>query len=241
MKRKVFLCLLIVLGIFFCFPTGSSAENMNSDSYQIQFGNFNITSGKKSSGSYTVTDTVGQTAPGQFGQNGFVVKSGFQYIYTIGTFAFSISNTLIDLGELTPGSFSTGSTVLTVSAKGAGGYTVTAYENAPLTRSTGGATIPDTTCDSGCNQATATLWTNPTNVGFGYNMSGNDIPAAFINASYFKQFADYSSNEPPQVVMSSPSVGKNRQATVTFKATIGGNQTAGTYENKIVFIATPGY
>lgn len=241
MKKGVFLSICIFLLLFLCFPTGSRADNMSSDSYQIQFGNFNITSGKKSSGSYTVTDTVGQTAPGQFGQNGFVVKSGFQYIYTIGTFAFSISNTLIDLGELTPGSFSTGTTMLTVSAKGAGGYTVTAYENAPLTRLSAGATIPDTTCDSGCDQTTATLWTNPSNVGFGYNMSGNDIPVAFVNTSYFKQFADYSNDEPPQVVMSSPAVGKNRQATVTFKATVGGNQPAGTYENKIIFIATPGY
>lgn len=241
MRTRFLIITTIIVVLLITSVSYVSADNMNSDSYTLQFGNFNITSGSKTSGSYKITDTVGQTAPGQYGENGFVVKSGFQYIYTIGTFGFSLSNTIIDLGILTPGSFSTGTTVLTVSAKGAGGYNVIAYENNPLTHPPSLETIPDTSCDSGCTEAIATLWTDPTNDGFGYNMSGNDIPTEFINTSYFKQFADFSSDEPGQVVMSSTDVQTNRQATVTMKATVDGNQPAGTYENAITFIAIPGY
>lgn len=73
---------LLVSAIFLltCAKT-VSADNMSSDSYYLQFGTFNMTSGTKTSGSYQVTDTVGQTGPGFYGGSGQDVKSGFQYIY----------------------------------------------------------------------------------------------------------------------------------------------------------------
>lgn len=201
-----------------------------------------MTAGKKTSGTYTVTDTAGETAVGQYSSSGYLVRSGFQYIYTIGRFTFSITNTIVDLGTLTPGTFQTGSSTLSVSAKGAGGYTVTAHESYPLKIPSAGTTIPDTTCDSGtCTEGTAAVWTNPVKPGFGYNISGNDVPAAFVDATYFKQFANYSTNEPPQIVMSNPATVKNRQATVTYKAAVLGSQANGIYENHITYIATPGY
>ena len=65
---------------------------MSSADYMIQFGNINMTSGTKTGGPYKITDTVGQTAPGRYGTTGYLVRAGFQYIYTIGTFSFSLSN-----------------------------------------------------------------------------------------------------------------------------------------------------
>jgi len=231
---------VIFLGCIAAIP--QVFANMSSNSYAIQYNNVNMTSGEKSSSSYTVTDTVGQTAAGRYSSSGYLVRSGFQYMYTIGQFSFSISNTMINLGLLTPGSFNTATTTLTISAKGAGGYQITAFENYPLKIVGTSTTIPDTTCDAGtCNEGTAGVWTNTSIPGFGYNMSGTDIPAAFINSTYFKQFANLSNNEPAQVVMSNTGVVKNNQATVTYKAGISGGQTAGNYENNIVYIATPGY
>ncbi|MBI5151092.1 MAG: hypothetical protein HZA34_00800 [Candidatus Pacebacteria bacterium] len=233
----------IVLGlIFFVFFLPKASANMSSNSFIIQFNNLNMTSGSKTSSSYKVTDTVGQNAPGKYGTTGYIVKAGFQYIYTIGNFSFSISNTMINFGLLTPNTFATGTTTLTVSAKGAGGYTVTTYENYPLKKIGTSATIADTTCNAGtCTEGTAGVWTDATKPGFGYNMTGSDIPAAFVDATYFKQFANYSQNEPPQTIMSNAGVVKNRQATVTYKVAVSGNQTAGNYENNITYIATPGY
>lgn len=236
------ICATVCAGALSLFPIKHVLANMSSNSYLIQYNNVNMTGGKKSSSSYSVTDTVGETAAGRYSSAGYLVRSGFQYIYTIGNFSFSISNTMINLGQLTVGSHNTGTTALTVSAKGAGGYQVTTYENYPLKIVGTSTAIPDTTCDAGtCTEGTAAVWTNASIPGFGYNMTGTDIPAAFVNSTYFKQFADYSSNEAPQVIMSSAGVVKNHQATVTYKAGISGTQAAGNYENNITYIATPGY
>jgi hypothetical protein len=218
------------------------AVNMESSSYRLQFTNLNMTSGSKSSTNYKILDTVGQTAPGEYSSTGFIVKAGFPYIKTIIAFAFTISDLSIDFGTLTPGSPSTQTNTLTVSAGGAGGYSVTAYENHPLKLQTSSTAIPDTTCDANdCDQTTAGVWSQTTTYGFGFNMSGNDVPADFVDSTYYRQFADDSAAESAQTVMSSSSVGQNRTATVTYKANVSSSQAAGDYENSITFIATPAY
>lgn len=218
------------------------AETMQSNSYQIQFGNFNMTSGTKSSSSYNLTDTVGQTAAGQFTGDGYLVKSGFQYIYPFGEFSFSLSKLTIDFGEITPGTFKTATHQVDVSVIGAGGYSVTVFENHPLRLQSGTSTIPDTTCDNGlCTEETAESWTNPANVGFGFNASGDDVVADFVSANYFRQFADLASAELPQTIMAANSVQSNRTATITYKVTPSGDQPAGLYETQVVFSAIPTY
>ncbi len=223
----------------------AKAEQMRSNSYEIQFGNFNMTAGEKSSASYNVTDTVGQTGAGPFGSYGsssYFVGSGFQYIYQIDDFSFQISQVAVDLGTLIANTHNTASHNLTITTRGAGGYAVYAYELHPLRHSNGVATIPDTTCNAGtCSETTAGVWTTQTVAGFGYNMSGNDVPAAFVDSTYFKQFADNSTAEAMQAVMSSSNIASNRTATVTYKAGVTGLQAAGNYQTGVVYVAVPGY
>lgn len=234
-------CFLIAL--YLLLPARLLAvDRMESNSYKIRWPNLNMTSGSKSSTNYNVLDTIGQTAPGEYDSAGYIVKAGFPYIKTIIPFSFTISDLSIDFGTLVPQVLATQTNTLTVSSGGAGGYRVTAYESSPLTWQSGAATIPDTTCNAGtCSETTAGVWTDTTKYGFGYNMAGNDVPAAFINSTYYKQFADASAAETPQTVMSSTNVGANRTATVTYQANVSSLQTAGDYENSIVFIATPTY
>lgn len=237
---------ITVLGACFLLLVSSArAERLESDSYVIQFGNFNVTSGEKESTSYKVTDTVGQTFAGPFGQYGsssYFIGAGFQYIYQIDTFAFSISAVDIDLGLLTPGIHNSASNVLTITTKGAGGYTVYAYELHPLRHSGGTTDIPDTTCDNGlCTEATATPWTNQNIPGFGFNAAGADVPADFVDATYFRQFADYESAEIMQPVMTDTTIAKNEQATITYKAGVSGLQAAGNYQTGVVYVAVPGF
>jgi len=221
-------------------PT-ARAETLISPNYTIRMGNFNITSGLKSSASYNLTDTVGQTVAEYFSSAGYHVKAGFQYIYTLYDFSFSISSLAVNLGALTPNTFTTGSHTLTVSAPGQG-YSVSAYETSKLKKSGSSDTIPDTTCDSGpCTETSATVWTTPTNNGFGYNLTGNDIAADFLGATYFRPFPDDSLSESPATVMTTTSAGKNRIATVTYKVSPSGTQPAGSYSTQIVYIATPVY
>ena len=131
---------------------------------------------------------------------------------------------------------------LTITTKGAGGYTIYAYEQNPLTHSNGTNIIPDTTCNAGtCTQAIAGVWTNQNIPGFGFNVVGNDVATDFLDSTYFRQFADNSSAEDMQVIMNNSNIVKNSQGTITYKVGIDGNTTAGNYQTGIVYVAVPGY
>jgi hypothetical protein len=241
-KSIVFITILSLFLISFRLV---NAERLESDTYVITFGNFNVTSGEKSSASYNVTDTVGQTGAGPYGEYGsstYFVGSGFQYIYQIDNFSFQISKTLVDLGELDVNTHVSDSHTLTITTRGAGGYSVYAFEEHPLRQVQGSQEIADTTCDSGaCTHTSAAVWTNQSIAGFGYNMSGNDIPSNFIDNTYFKNFANNEASDPMQIVMSSNNIANQRASTVTYKAGIGGLQASGNYETSIVYVAVPGY
>lgn len=238
---RYFIALLLLTFTFSLSPSLTYAQStMDSASYKIRLGNFNMTSGTKTSASYNLTDTVGQIAAEFFSSTGYHVKAGFQYIYTLYDFSFTISSLAINLGSQTPNAFSTASNTLTVTAPGQG-YSVTAYETGRLTSSSG-ATIPDTTCDSGtCTETAAGIWTTPTNNGFGYNATGNDVATDFTSSSYFRPFPDFSLSEVPATVMTTAAAGKNRLATITYKLSPSSSQAAGDYSTQIIYIATPVY
>lgn len=217
---------------------------MDSTQYRIQFGNVNIGSKDSTSAGYNLGVTMGQDAAGEFNSTGYTVKAGFQYLHSIIPFAFTVSDTHIDLGTLTPNTFSTATTNLKVSFGSAGSYEVTAQEQHTLQTLNGLQSIPDTNCDSGdpCNTpSTAKVWTNTSRYGFGYNMSGDDIPADFSNSTYYRPFNDRSISDLPIVVMTSVNVGKDRQSTMTMKVNVSGAQPAGLYQTIIDFVATPSY
>ncbi len=219
------------------------AVSMESPRFKIESVNTSIAAGEKSSGSYKLSDTLGQLAAGEFSSTGYVVQAGFQYLHSIIPFRFSVSNININLGTLVPNTPSTATTTLTVYFGAAGQYQVTAAEISPL-KTLSGNTIPDTSCDGGsetCTESVAKNWTSNSAYGFGYNMSGDDIPTDFSSSSKFRPFADLSASENPVVVMSSNNVGKNRQATMTFKVNISPVQQIGSYQTVINFVATPSF
>lgn len=247
-KIRIFPCLIITLFMTTVFLSSvllAKAENLRSDSYIIQFGNFNITAGRKGSESYNLTDTVGQTGAGPFGQYGsssYFVGSGFQYIYQIENFNFKISDLNIDLGLLTPGIHNTDTNQISITTRGGGGYKIYAYELHPLKHETGLVQIDDTTCDNNdCDETQAGAWVNENIPGFGFNIDGNHVPSDFLNTNYFRQFADNSLNEDAQIVMSSNNIANNEIGTITYKAGVSGSLASGKYQTGIVFIAVPGF
>ena len=239
---RYFLAIFVTASLWYCvIPTAHAQTSMDSSNYRIRLGNFNITSGFKSSASYNLTDTVGQIAAEFFSSAGYHVKAGFQYIYTLYNFSFSISALAINFGSLPLNTFTTASHTLTVSAPGHG-YSVTAYETTKLKRPSTSDAIPDTTCDAGtCTETSAGIWTTATNNGFGYNLTGDDIASDFISSSYFRPFPDLSLGESPATIMTTTAAGKNRLATVTYKVSPNATQAAGDYTTQIVYIATPVY
>jgi len=242
MSKIKFIIVIIVIAVIIT-PLASAQSTIRSPNYKIDWPNINMGAGLPTSTNYKMGVTTGQTAPGLYTSTGYKIRAGFQYIHSIIPFSFSISDISIDFGTLTPGTPTTQTNTLTVSVGGAGGYTVKVSENNPL-KSTAGATIPDTLCDGGantCTETTAKPWTSNSAYGFGFNMSGTDIPADFVDSTYFRQFADRSAGESAQTVMAGANVGRNKQATVTYKVNISNLQPAGRYENILSFLAIPSY
>lgn len=245
------LWVLVFLVLFIFFTNKIFAQHFQSNSYIIDWGNFNMTSGSKTSTNYKLTDTVGQNAPGQYDSAGYIVKSGFQYLYETNIkFSFAISDLTIDLGILVPGVATTATNIITISSPAGHGYDIYASENRPLTQSVG-YTIPDTTCDSGtCTQSVSAVWSSASAYGFGFNSigintsgvaTGVGTSSIFANGTYFRQFANRLASESPQIIMSHNLPAKDHQARITYKANISARQTAGNYENSITFTAIPKY
>ncbi|HCR36212.1 hypothetical protein A2130_03285 [Candidatus Woesebacteria bacterium GWC2_33_12] len=233
--------LFIVFSFLYLVPVCYAQERIESSNYRIQFPNLNSGAGIPSSSNYKLDSTVGQGVAGKFTSAGYIAKAGFQYIHSIIPFSFSIDDLQINFGTLTPNSPSTDTSTLTVSAGGAGGYSVKVSENFPLNTSDGGDTIIDTLCDTTCSETSATVWSSASKYGFGFNMSGDDIPADFTDATYFRQFADRSSAETEKTIMTSGNVGTSRTATISYKINVSSVQPAGVYRNVLTFTAIPSY
>jgi len=258
---KSFKFLLVVLTFaFLVLNLSVYAIDMQSPQYRIQMSNVNIGSASQlqSSSGNLLSDTMGQLAAGEFSSSGYIVKAGFQYIHSIVPFSFSISKTSINFGSVIPNSPVTDTTDLAVSFGGGGEYQVTVSERERLKTISGSNYINDTCCDAGCGnpgQCTETAsaaWTFDTTTGFGYKMSGEDIPTTFITcgSTCYRPFPDLSAPEDPAVVMSSPNVTVDltskpkdiiHQSTMTLKLDVSNVQPAGTYQTVLNFIATPSY
>ena len=238
---KVFFIFYVLRYTLYAAPL--FAVNMESSRFKIESANTSSAAGNKSSAGYKLSDTIGQLAAGQFSSTGYVVKAGFQYLHSIIPFRFSVSNINIALGTLVPNTPTTAATNLTVYFGGAGQYQVTAIEEEQLKTQSGNA-IPDTTCDGGaetCSESVAKTWSSVNAYGFGYNMSGNDVPADFSTSNHYRPFPNRSAAESQAVVMTSINVGKSRQSTMTFKSNISPIQPAGSYQTVINFVATPSF
>lgn len=240
MKFKSFIILALLL--FFSSTDLIHSQHFSSDSYIIDWGNFNMTSGHKSSPSFRLTDTVGQNAPGLSEKNGIRIKAGFQYIYdTFTQLSFTIDKLNIDFGTLVPGIGVTDTNLLTVTTPSGRGYQIMASENHPLWINSS-ISIPNTSCDSNdCTATFSTPWTGSTKYGFGYNVTGLGATAYFPSSGHFRPFADFSLSQDSAIIASENLPVKNRQATVTYRVLVSPIQAAGNYENYITYTLVPRY
>lgn len=246
MRKLAAVAIVVSLTALICIikysNTSFAQERIESGNYRIQFPNFNSGAGIPTSTNYNLDSTLGQGIAGEYSSTGYRVKAGFEYIHSIIPFSFAVSGLQINFGNLSPNTFYTGTSTITISAGGAGGYQVLASEDKPLTSTAGGNTIPNTVCDnSTCNYITAAVWTNTNTKGFGFNLSGDGVPSEFINSTYYKSFADRSDLVAPALLTSSTEAVDNHSTTVTYKVNILPTQAAGTYRNVVQYIAVPRY
>jgi hypothetical protein len=247
----VFCCFLSLAYYLFLLPNKAKAQSsLKSTNYEITWPNLNIFSGEATSSGYKMGVTGGQTAPGLYSSTGYKIRAGFQYIHSIIPFSFQLDLLALDFGTLTPQVLTNEKTLtLTVNSGSAGGYQITAIENDNL-KSTAGSEIEDTSCDSTdtCDyQTDSGTWEQNTTYGFGYNMSGTDVPTEF-SGSKFKRFANATNSpteNPTKVMGLTPSegheAGRSKTATMTTRININNIQAAGVYQNILIFAAIPTY
>lgn len=253
-KKVIYISAFLYLLLTFFLPQKNIfSQTFTSTNYKIQWGTFDIAGGtKKAPSGLTLTDSVGQNAPGQFNSAGYIVKSGFQYAYDqVYPFAFKIDNLNLNFGSLTPQVGTTLTNIITVSTPSSKGYEILAFEDHPLNSFGTNTTIPDTTCDAGtCSETSSGVWTGNTSFGFGFNavgingsgaVTGVGTSGIFTNTTYFRQFANNQAGENNQIIMTESQPVKDHQARISYRIVVSQNQPAGVYQNSINFIAVPKY
>lgn len=156
---------------------------------------------------------------------------------------FSISKTLIDLGQAKPRSIKKDSLRLTVSSPTAMQFQISAVALSGL-KSGDGRKIASTECDgflSNCTLNQSASWNNPDRFGWGHTVSGLSAQTEFPNANYFRPFGDASQGQKPETIISPQYFLNPQQADVTIKAILPAGIQAGTFQAVVNFIATPSY
>lgn len=221
-------CILILT---FLFPSSASAAISSNDEWNIQIDELNITSEKP-------VPSPPKNKPAKTQPQPEILND------PLNSYSFSLSNSIIDYGILSATNPVFRTTNISLSSLNKI-FMVTAYENNPLLITSSNTTIPDTTCDNGyCSEIRSSLWENTLTYGFGYrcdNISGTTCPAEFKENNFYRQFADKSKNETPQIIMSGNAGDKNPQIQITYKVNISKTQISGSYANTITYIASPGY
>lgn len=218
------------------------AQDMSSQNFMIQQGNFNMTSGNKESANFKLSDVVGQTAAGIFNSKGYIINAGFLNGAAGDTFSFSVDPAIIDFGSLTANTFVDKIVHISVANGNTAGFSIRVVQNNPLATSLS-AYIPDTICDnstSPCTQSQASVWSSNSTYGFGYRVLGNNTPSDFAKDNSFRPFPAISRNEQPTLIMFSQSPKAVEQANMTLRINISNKQPVGQYKNKLHFTALVG-
>lgn len=240
----VFLCLVIYSIIGFQHPLPALAAVSSNENWNIQIDDININSGKPAVKKNTdLSGHIRLSPPAGTAKNA-KDDADINDLNQLDFFTFSISNSIIDFGILSPTNPIYRTTNISLSNINKD-YIVTAFENNPLLITKSNNIIPDTTCDNGyCSEIRTALWENTLTYGFGYrcdNVTGDSCPIEFDTSNYYKQFPDLSKSESPQIIMSPDPNLQSQEIQITYKVNISKTQPGGSYTNNITYIASPGY
>lgn len=156
--------------------------------------------------------------------------------------------TTIPFGTTTGDVFVDGCHDLEISTNAGDGYSVTVAESDVLT--SGGNTIADGSCDGSCTETTFAAWATASgNNGFGYCLTdevGAPSGVAGVNqcsgaSLQFKIFPSLTASETPEQIMSETTAVAADSVIVGYRLSVAASQTAGTYTNSVVYVATPTY
>lgn len=232
-NKKTYVFLFAFMAFDLCLLTLSvtyaHANTLSNDQYQIEIDQLNVPPEEVKR---LPTPTPQPVDNGNFG----IATLPYE-------FSFSVSDPVLDFGELSATTPVTRITNLSVGSPGTG-YQVFAYQDHSLL-SKKNSVVPDTTCDNGaCTENTASIWENNLTYGFGYRCdAGTKAGCAkgFEEENSFKQFSDRGKKEISQTIMQSETATKKDEVKLTYKANVSGTQPKEAYINTITFIAVPNF
>ncbi|MBP7832158.1 MAG: hypothetical protein KA035_00080 [Candidatus Levybacteria bacterium] len=179
-------------------------------------------------------------------ENPNVIKgNGWSAILSSGTdtknpFLFSVSDDLVNFGEINPGEPLIRTQIISVNPGSANNLQVVASQNHPL-RSSEKHEIPNTSCDNGnCTNILSDYWNSPLTYGFGYmceNIEGQSCNTTMDTDTY-KRFSSIEANEAPSLIVHSKT-DKKSVSMIQYKLNIPGNQVNSGYTTTINLLASP--
>jgi hypothetical protein len=232
MKLKITSLLLFIIYLLTTFTPQAKAEITTSDNWTMQINDVFINSNPppKNQKKQTPQDSS------------LEANNGINYK---GSLSFSISNSLIDYGIISPTNPIFRTSNLSIYSKSLKNFMVFAWQNHPPATDTNAHQIPDSTCDNGsCSQITSALWSNTLTYGFGFrcdNITEKNCPDDMKEDNYYKQFSDSSKKESPQTIMTNNTQNQTNQIQITYKINTSKSQPPDYYSNTITYIAAPGY
>lgn len=204
MKKISFLLLLITVLICPQIVKG----DMSSATYEI-YADVVADGGVLSTGgTFSLEDTVGESAIGSITAGTYVVQGGYQAM-TMGAIAMSVSDATLSLGELSASSVKTDNTIVTVTTDNASGYTL----STGVVSGTSISSVADGTVTAGSEE---------------YGVAAAGADALLVGDVAITSALSVASSATPAA---------GNQTTLTFKASISGSSVAGSYTQTIPLIA----
>lgn len=236
MAKKILKLFSIILSLttnYYLLTTNS--YGLESPRFRIEQEKIQIDVQKSSEDTYTIAQTWDEETYRTFLQKGYAVKNE-------STFGSSISHGLLKFASIGKQKVFTDSIKIEVFPSEFA-YEVTVLQEYPL-RGSSKNTISNTRCDNEnapCNISLAKRWSSDRSYGFGYSLSGDDIPNDFLSQDFYRVFPNDSSDQPSMTIMSAIHAESKRESHMRFKLNIAPSIPEGTYETIIDFVALPDY
>jgi len=211
--------LLMLLIIVISVPFAVTAQEMSSPEYVLKLEQI------EASGEAQLRSIRPETLL-KLREDGYFIASVNEHPIT-----FTISDTLVEIDDE-----SEKKVYMSVRSEGKFGYQLTAFPWTPL-QSLSGEQIPPTRCDQKkkpCTAWVASSWSNESNPGWGYHLSGPDISNGFSEKTSFRPFP---LQERVPLASREHTIGE-RASQISFKVLKDPADTT-TYTSLIQFLAIP--
>lgn len=228
--------LFLVLALVLTLTNQARAQvEQTSGSYKVKTPTLDESGPSKTSGSFRLGDSVGQTFQGKSTSLSYNIYAGFQY-YGEALLTISIScGSAVNIPAVNPGTPQSAADTCTVNTNSTSGYTLYTWEdNDPTRTSPPTQTIPAVSL--GTYNAPAP-WVNGASQGLGFSLSGTTVEAKWWSGSNFSSFvtAPAAAN-----TYSSPLPGATTSVYVTYKFDAPVTKPSGTYRNQVFYYVTGG-